>query len=135
MSAADDEAGARGAAWLDAQISQRGLSLRRIESDSGVAYRTLQKVLAGEPLKRRDRRAALARALGFRGDAFDLVERGEHPVTLVQEQQAQAAPGGQIKLSASGVDLDELLAKDPEAYAAIMEQARIALDRARDRSR
>jgi transcriptional regulator with XRE-family HTH domain len=42
---------------------------------------------------------------------------------------------GPIRLSASGVDLDELHEKDPEAYAAIMEQARIALDRARERGR
>lgn len=38
-----------------------------------------------------------------------------------------------IRLSASGVDLDELRERDPEAYEAIMRQARIALDRARER--
>lgn len=40
-----------------------------------------------------------------------------------------------IEISASGVDLDELAREDPEQYEAIMDLARLALDRARARRR
>ncbi len=44
-----------------------------------------------------------------------------------------AAPDGEIAIAASGVDLEELRRRDPEAYDQILGLARIALDRARDR--
>lgn len=41
----------------------------------------------------------------------------------------------EITIDASGADLGELRERDPEAYEAIIAQARIALDRARARRR
>lgn len=45
------------------------------------------------------------------------------------------ASPGEIRLSASGTDLDELRQVDPDAYELIMVQARAALERARARGR
>jgi transcriptional regulator with XRE-family HTH domain len=70
----------RMAEWFESQVAQRGLTLRRIETEAGVSHQTLQKVLAGEPVQRRDRLAALAQYLGYRGDAFELIARGNEPV-------------------------------------------------------
>lgn len=49
-------------------------------------------------------------------------------------ERARAARQGRIHMAASGVDLEELRQLDPEAYDSIENMARIALDRARQRS-
>lgn len=69
-------------AWLQGVIDERGLSMAAVSRDSGVSHKSLRRLLDGEPLKRRDRLGTLARSLGFRADAFDLVRRGEEPAPL-----------------------------------------------------
>lgn len=64
---------------LHQEISTRGLANRTIEREAGVSTPTIKKLLAGEPVRRVDRLAALAAYLGWRGDAFDRIRRGEEP--------------------------------------------------------
>lgn len=106
---------------LHDEIQQRGLTRARIARDTGVSPQTLHKLLAGEPIARTDRLSVLASYLGWPGDGFERVRRGEDP-------------HGPVELAASGVDLEELREADPEAYEQIIGMARIALDRARRRS-
>jgi transcriptional regulator with XRE-family HTH domain len=116
----DDEGWDLVASRLAAEMSVRGLTLRAIEQATGVSYPTMQKLLAGERVTRRDRLVVLAQYFGWPGDAFDRIRRGEEPVD-------------EIHIDASGVDLEELRQVDPESYDQIMSMARLALDRARDR--
>lgn len=68
------------AQWLSREIEQQGLTLRRIETEGKVAYRTVQKLLDGEGVQRRDALSRLATFLGYRADAFDRLRRGVSPV-------------------------------------------------------
>jgi transcriptional regulator with XRE-family HTH domain len=80
MNSMDENAGwDRVAAWLQAEIERQGLTLRKIEIEGGVAYRTVQKLLDGKPVGRRDALARLAGFLGYEPDAIDRVRRGEEP--------------------------------------------------------
>lgn len=104
----------------------------------GVSSATVRKIEKGtEPNPTERIRLHLAEALGWPDNAHELLAQGATASELLDEFDRVHRPGpagGPIRLSASGVDLDELLDRDPEAYAAIMEQARIALDRARQRN-
>lgn len=81
MSKVDDEDGwDRVAIWLEREIEQQGLTLRRIEVEGNVAYRTVQKLLDGQPVARRDALARLATFLGYQADAIDRVRRDESPI-------------------------------------------------------
>lgn len=94
----------------------------------GLSRAPLGMLENGKPENNRPLRSTLEgvqRAYELPDEWWQLVLRGD--------LNEDAGASGPIRLSASGVDLDELLERDPEAYAAIMEQARIALDRARDR--
>lgn len=70
------------AEWLKRQLAERGLAKSQIVRDVRVDQRTLDKLLNGQGIARRDRLAALATYLGYRGDAFDLVGAGLEPVAL-----------------------------------------------------
>lgn len=70
------------APWLQRLMAERGIAKAAIVRDVRVDQRTIDKLLAGVGITRRDRLAALANYLGFRGDAFDLVRRGDEPVPL-----------------------------------------------------
>lgn len=76
----DDEGWDKVASWLKSETEKQGLTLRRIEVDGGVAYRTVQKLLAGQPVDRRDALARLSTFLGYQADAIDRIRRGEQPV-------------------------------------------------------
>ena len=102
---------------LEHELATRGLTLRAIETATGVNYRTLQKLLAGERVARRDRLAELARFLGWQGDGFDRIRRGEEPTAAVAE------------MSASGANLAEIRERDPEYFAQLEELARLAIER------
>jgi transcriptional regulator with XRE-family HTH domain len=121
MPAVKDDDGDKGwdlvAARLEREISRRGLTLRAIESATGVNYRTLQKLLAGERVTRRDRLAELARYLGWEGDGFDRIRRGQEPEAAV------------VAMSASGANLAEIRERDPEYFAQLEELARLAIER------
>lgn len=78
----DEEGWARVADAVNARIAERGLSLTRIESESGVSFRSLKKVVTGQGLDRADRLSVLATYLGWRGDAFDRIRQGDEPVPL-----------------------------------------------------
>lgn len=84
----DDEGWGRVAAWLKSEIQKQGLTLRRIELEGGVAYRTVQKLLDGSPVARRDALSRLSNFLGYRADAIDRVLAGDEP-----ERETSAAPG------------------------------------------
>ena len=113
----DDEGWDLVATRLDHEISRRGLTLRAIETATGVNYRTLQKLLAGERVTRRDRLAALSRYLGWQGDAFERIRRGEEPEPVL------------VEMSASGANLAEIRERDPEYFAQLEELARLAIER------
>lgn len=49
-------------------------------------------------------------------------------------EQARLARQGRIQMAASGVDLEELRLRDPEAYENLQNLPAIALDRARQRA-
>lgn len=70
------------AGWLQRQLDERGLAKSQIVRDVRVDQRTLDKLLNGHGIARRDRLAALATYLGYRADAFDLVGAGHDPVPL-----------------------------------------------------
>lgn len=54
-------------------------SQTQVLREAGMAQQTLAKLKRGEPIAYRHRLSALARALGYQADAFDLVRRGEEP--------------------------------------------------------
>ncbi len=68
--------------WLEQELSTRGISKAVIVREAKVDQRTIDKLLDGKGIARQDRLAAIAASLGYRGDAFDLVRRGEPPVPL-----------------------------------------------------
>lgn len=111
--------------WTQEQAAAqaiRGLSrapLGLLENGKPENNRALASTLEG-----------VRQAYGLPDEWWVHVLSGELTVDLAVAGKVGPEP---IRLSASGVDLDELLERDPEAYAAIMEQARIALDRARER--
>lgn len=85
------------ATWLEREIQEQGLTLRRIETEGKVAYRTVQKLLDGEGVARRDALARLATYLGYRADAFDRLLRGVSPVPIDTD--------GEIDLNSAAVGL------------------------------
>lgn len=92
----------------------------------GISAAALRKLEAGTaPTPRDAKRIALLRGLQWKSTALDDLTRGADPATLVEVP---------ITVDASGVNMDELRRADPEAYDAIEQMARIALDRARKRS-
>jgi len=99
------------------EITSRGLTLRAIETATGVNYRTLQKLLAGERVTRRDRLAELARYLGWQGDGFERIRKGEEPAAAT------------VEMSASGANLAEIRERDPEYFAQLEKLARLAIER------
>jgi hypothetical protein len=113
----DDEGWDLVATRLEYEIASRGLTLRAIETATGVNYRTLQKLRSGERVTRRDRLAELARYLGWQGDGFDRIRRGEEPVRT------------SVEMSASGANLAEIRERDPEFFAQLEELARLAIER------
>jgi transcriptional regulator with XRE-family HTH domain len=64
------------------EIDRQGLSLRAVEIGTGLNFRTIKKLLAGEPMARRDRLSVLAQFLGWEGDAFERIRQGREPVPL-----------------------------------------------------
>ena len=79
---ADNQRWDRVARWLEQQLAERGVAKRTIVREVRLDQRTLDKLLAGDGITRRDRLGALATYLGYRADAFDLIQRGEEPVRL-----------------------------------------------------
>jgi hypothetical protein len=93
--------------------------------------------------------AGICRALAWTPDSIQAILDGREPTEIGYVVGGAASGEGgaasshatgirtpspePIKLSAHGVDLDALREEDPEAYEAIMRQAEIALDRARER--
>lgn len=69
--------------WLEQAIIDSGRSQAQLLRDAGMAHQTLAKLLRGEPVGRRERLSALARALGYQVDAFDAVRRGEPPTRVI----------------------------------------------------
>lgn len=69
------------AALVRARIEEMGVSLREFERRAGVSDTTLRAVLRGRPLVRADKRAQLARGLGWTHDSIDRILRGEAPAT------------------------------------------------------
>lgn len=113
----DDEGWDLVATRLAHEITSRGLTLRAIETATGVNYRTLQKLLAGERVTRRDRLAELARYLGWQGDGFERIRKGEEPAAAT------------VEMSASGANLAEIRERDPEYFAQLEKLARLAIER------
>jgi transcriptional regulator with XRE-family HTH domain len=96
----DDDGWDAVAAWLQQEIERQGLTLRRIEVEGNVAYRTVQKLLDGVPVSRRDALARLADFLGYEPDAIDRIRRGE---TVRRKGQADVV----------SIDLNSTLAELP----------------------
>lgn len=91
MSEQDDNGWDRVGAWLRSVIDDRGLSLGQVTRDSGVSYKSLRKLLDGQPIARRDRLATLALALGYSSDTFDRVRRGERARTTAEAMTEETA--------------------------------------------
>jgi transcriptional regulator with XRE-family HTH domain len=91
---------------LEAEIQERGVSLGEVVRGSGVAYKTLRKMLSGEPMARRDRLAALARYFGWPVDAFDRIRRGEEPDPA---ERLLGRSGGTSPFAAAAARYDQLL--------------------------
>jgi len=90
----------------------------------------------GESEPSRDKVFALERIFDLFPGHFTRLLGYEPPTEVTGKASVKGggkAGGRGVRISASGVDLDELRRLDPEAYQAIIRQAEIALDRARDR--
>lgn len=122
-----DDGWQRVAARLQREFRQRGLSNAQVARDVHMAPATLQKLLEGGGIARPDRAAALSIYLGWAGDGIDRIRAGQEPDL---DPDPEPEP---IQMAASGADLEQLRVADPEAYAALEQMARIALDRARRR--
>lgn len=114
----DDEGGwDRVGAWLRREMHAQGLSMGKLERDSGVAYQTLRKLLDGQPITRRERLVPLARALGYQHDAFDAVRAGEEPARIDQVIDLPLLDGSaDARLSA----VEQELAQVREGLAAVV---------------
>lgn len=93
----------------------------------GVKQQSVQKWESGASSLSARRLEAVANALGV--PVGDLLGN----ITRTVTDHVGATDDTQVELSASGVDLEELHRLDPEQYDAIMRQAELALDRARQR--
>lgn len=111
-------------AYVQREIDRLGGSIRSVSRDSGVDARTITKLVNGQPVTRRPALVRLATHFGWEPDGFDRIREGREPYSAAEQD---------IRLSASGVDLEELRLEDPESYEQIMGLARLALDRARER--
>lgn len=107
-----------------------GLTQEGIPGVSSSLVRHVERGTApqgGQGVKRR----ALLAALRWPPDAMVLLASGADPDELDYQPDPEPEP---IQIAASGVDLEELRRVDPESYDQIIGMARIALDRARQRS-
>ncbi len=109
-----DEGWDRVAARLRQEMQQRGLSSARIARGARTAPVTIQKLLAGEPVARTDRLAALAEHLGWRGDAFDEIRAGREPTPLAGVGAEVGGPGRE-PISLATRDEVERLEREVEA--------------------
>jgi transcriptional regulator with XRE-family HTH domain len=98
-------------------------------------------VVEGAVPQGRNRRASLPRVPVVRAladavdaDKAELLELAGYPDDAELERD-RVARLGEVQLSASGIDLEELRLADPEAYANLEAQARFFLDRARRNAR
>jgi hypothetical protein len=116
------------------RLEQLPITKSQVVDRAGTDYRSFNKVVAGEEVTPAVRKK-VARGLGWTPDSLDRIHRGESPIegTNYLPGLDPPHPDGELELSASGVDLDELRQLDPETYDAIATQIRLALDRARER--
>lgn len=77
------------AAWLNREMERQQMSASKLAAAANMDMRTLNRLLRGEGVLRADRRAAVALALGFEGDAISRILAGEEPPT-----RAAASDGG-----------------------------------------
>lgn len=124
------------------QLADFGIALRRARERAALSQRALGAAVAkeeglSEPITGqavglwergasepgRDRIATIERVLGL--------PSGE----LAQRLGYTFLAGEPIRMSASGVDLEELRTLDPEGYESIRTQAELLLRRARERKR
>lgn len=125
----DNEGWQRVATWLDAEIKGRGLSMGQVEKESGVSYKTIRKLLDGEPVSRRDRLGTLARALGFRADAFDAVRRGDEPTALARQVMNDLIVDASIEASEPGSGVERRLTAVETSLAEVRRAVQQLLDR------
>lgn len=121
--------------WRASGLSQQGLAdALRDQEDIHVTGSAVGGWLRGESEPTRERVFALERVLG--ADPGTLSgPLGFSPTVPSVVTAKVRIPQPAVRIEASGVDLSELRRLDPEAYEAIIRQAEIALDRARERRR
>lgn len=104
-----------------------GLSQVELGARVGVKQQSVQKWESGASSLSARRLEEVADALGVPvGDLLGDIRR-------TMTDHIGMTDEATVELSASGVDLEELHRLDPEQYDAIMRQAELALDRARQR--
>lgn len=67
---------------IEQRIADRLLSKSEVIQASGVSDKTLNGYIAGEPIKRIDKKRDLAKALGWTPDSIDRIYRGEDPIEV-----------------------------------------------------
>lgn len=116
-------------ALVRARRESLGLTQEEVPNVSSSLVRTVERGTAsgsGRGLTR----AALMSALRWPPNGLELLAAGADPADLDLDRDPDPEP---IQMAASGADLEQLRTEDPEAYAALEQMARIALDRARRR--
>jgi transcriptional regulator with XRE-family HTH domain len=117
-----DEGWDRVARRLDAELDIRGWSVNELVRRSGVNLRTIQKLLNGEPVTRRDRLTPLANAFGWRGDGWTIIRAGGEPVP---EGGADDKPVQIPEVRAARIDaIDERLRRVEQMLQEILDAGR-----------
>jgi transcriptional regulator with XRE-family HTH domain len=100
---------------------QAGLTQGDLAEQLGITQQTVSDWERDRGLPHRTRTAELDRILGL------------EPRTTLLAIHGALGEDGDLEISATGVDLDELRIRDPEGYEQIMALARHLLHRARSR--
>lgn len=121
---------------LSACLEEAGITRRQVAAALGVTSQAVDYWATGKREPDLRMVAALEEFLGAQGRLIACL--GYQPGVVQSRRRFRLEPKPEdaepeIHIAASGVDLDELRLRDPDAYELILAQAKMALDRARDR--